>query len=81
MGLLQTPQCGGFGGGLFSFFDHGLDLCEFNSLHKVFKFRDARSHERRLGLVPIDDRLLKQFADLLGESRQNGREVNNDLSE
>ena len=37
----------------------GLNLCEVNSRHKVFELRNARSHERRLGLIPSGNWLLK----------------------
>ena len=60
---------GGFGGGLLTCFNHGLDLCEFNSLHEVFELGNARSHERRLRFTPIRDRLVKQLAHLESEFR------------
>ena len=53
----------------------------FDALEHVCEFGDWRADERRLRLVPVLDWVVQQLAGLLGELRQHGRQVDDDLAE
>ena len=58
-----------------------VDVLLLDALHHVFELGDGRPDQRRLGFVPVLDRLAQQLARLLGQSRQHGGQVDGQLAE
>ena len=65
----------------FCFIHHLLNVLFFNSFHHVLEFRDRRTCQRRLRLIPIGNRFAQQFTRLFGQFGQNRCQVNHDLPE
>ena len=66
---------------MFAFFDHGEYVLFFYAAEHVREFGDRRADQRLLRLVPARDRVIQQLAGLLGQPRQHGRQVHDDLPE
>jgi hypothetical protein len=64
-----------------AFLNHGIQVLSFHALHQVLVSGDLPSHQRPLRLFPLGDRLAEQFARLLRQLGQDGREIHDDLPE